>query len=174
MRTTANYFVITMLLIAFNGCDVEPEVPEVGETQNLTANTFPQAQQQIQETLDDIFKSIQKKDADRLISFHHYGPKFTEFKDGEHRTGSVENEAYERGLIEAIDSFDYDLNGLKIDVFGNVGKVTFHADFRPTIGGVVYQQLGQVTLIFVRMGHDWKIVHEHFSPLIAGEGLIDI
>lgn len=168
MRTIVNFFVIGWFLFAVSGCDVEPEATEIVETQNLTANNFPQAQQQIEETLNGIFESIQEKDADRLISFHEYGPKFTEFKDGEHRTGSAENEAYERGLVAAIDSFDYDLNDLKIDVFGNVGKVTFHADFRPTIGGVEYQQLGQVTLIFVRVGKDWKIVHEHFSPLLHG------
>ncbi len=58
------------------------------------------------------------------------------------------------------------MNDLKIDVFqNNVGKVTFHADFRPTIDGQEYQQLAQATLIFIRDGNEWKIVHEHLSPL---------
>ena len=168
MKTTTIPYVFALLLILISGCAKdEAEVPEVLQTADITANEFPQSQAQIEETIDEIFMSIQEKDADRLISFHLYGPKFTEFKDGEHRTGSAENEAAERGLIGAISSFEYDLNDLKIDVFyGNVGKVTFHADFRPTIGGQQFQQLGQVTLIFVRVGKDWKIVHEHFSPLL--------
>lgn len=160
-------YVLVLLLIFLSGCAKgEAQTPKVMQTAAITADEFAQSQSQIEATLDEIFKSIQEKDADKLISFHQYGPKFTEFKDGEHRTGSVENEAYERGLVGAISSFDYDLNDLKIDVYyGNVGKVTFHADFRPTINGELFQQLGQVTLIFVRTGNHWKIVHEHFSPL---------
>lgn len=164
MKTTAIPFVVALFLI-FSGCSKEEEV-EVMPTANLSSNEFAQAQMQIEATLLEIFTSIQEKDADKLISFHAYGPKFTEFKDGEHRTGSVENEAYERGLIAAISGFEYDMNDLKIDVFqNNVGKVTFHADFRPTIDGQEYQQLAQATLIFIRDGNEWKIVHEHLSPL---------
>jgi len=176
MRTTAIYFAMIMFLIAFSGCDVEPEVsevPEFGKTYDLSSNTYPQAQQEIRETLDEIFLSIQEKDVERLASFHAYGPKFTEFQNGEKRVGSAENQAAEAGLLAAISGFNYNLNDLKINVFSNkFAIVTFHADFRPTIEGVEYQQVAQGTLIFVRMGNDWKIVHEHLSPLTAGEELV--
>ena len=33
---------------------------------------------------------------DKLISFHAYGAKFTEFKNGEPRNGDEANETYER------------------------------------------------------------------------------
>lgn len=168
MKTKTIFSVLALVLFLFTGCSKEDsDVQNETQTANLTANEFVQAQAQIEATLLDIFTSIQEKDADRLISFHEYGPKFTEFKDGEHRTGSAENEAYERGLVAAISAFEYDLKDLKIDVFyGNVGKVTFHADFRPTINGETFQILSQATLIFIRVGNDWKIVHEHLSPLI--------
>ncbi|MBA2500787.1 MAG: nuclear transport factor 2 family protein [Chitinophagaceae bacterium] len=46
------------------------------------------------------------------------------------------------------------------------GRHTFHADFRPNIGGHISQIRSGVTLIFVRVDNKWKITHEHFSPLI--------
>ena len=72
---------------------------------------FPQAQQQVMETFGEIAQSIIDNDMDKLISFHAYGPKFTEFKNGQYRNGGEANEQYER------------------DVFGSVFKVEkFGAD----------------------------------------------
>lgn len=168
MKTTKNIFLSGLLIILFCSCEEGySELSSEFSTAGLISNDFSKAESEINKTMTAIMLSIQEKDADKLISFHAYGPKFTEFKDGKPRTGSAENEEYERGLVAAISGFDYDLNDLKIDVFGNdVGKVTFHADFRPTIDGQTHQILSQATLIFVRVGKDWKIVHEHLSPLV--------
>ena len=35
----------------------------------------------------------------KLISFHAYGPKFNEFKNGEPHNGSEANEEYERNVF---------------------------------------------------------------------------
>jgi ketosteroid isomerase-like protein len=161
--------IITLFLalnMFFAGCEENEQVTGNGEENNdIINNEFPESQSEIQEVLNGIFQSIQNKDADKLISYHVYGPKFTEFRDSEPRTGPGANEEYERGLIAAISSFEYDLNDLKIDVFGQVAVVTFHADFRPVIEGNTIQIHGGVTLIFVNTDIGWKITHEHFSPL---------
>ncbi|MGB5229044.1 MAG: nuclear transport factor 2 family protein [Eudoraea sp.] len=172
MKTKSFYQLIVLLILFTTGCS-DDDAPVVVETAtiDLINNTFPEYQAEIQETLDDLFQSIQDKDADKLISFHVYGPKFTEFINGGLRVGSAENEAAERGLVDAISGFEYDLNDLKIDVYGEVAKVTFHADFRPVIGGETYQNNAQITLLFVRIDGLWKITHEHNSPLnIGAEG----
>ncbi|MDZ7692774.1 MAG: nuclear transport factor 2 family protein [Balneolaceae bacterium] len=57
---------------------------------------------------------------------------------------------------------------LKIDVFGDVAVVTFHADFRPTIGDEIVQIWESTTLVFVKVDGAWKITHEHHSPLNVG------
>ncbi len=67
---------------------------------------FPGAQTEIQKVLNGIFVSIQNKDADKLISYHVYDPKFTEFRDGEYGTDAAGNEANERTFVEAISVFD--------------------------------------------------------------------
>lgn len=158
-------FYLLFSIVFFGGCSTEDDL-EPNATADLSTSDFNQAKSEIDETLTAIFTAIDGRDAETLIGFHAYGPKFTEFKDGLARTGSVENEAAERGLVEMISSFGYSLNDLQIDVLsGTVAKVTFHADFRPVIQGVEYQQLAQVTLIFIKQQGGWKIIHEHLSPL---------
>lgn len=135
---------------------------------DLIADQFQESQQEIQTVLDNIFKAINDDDADKLISYHIYSPKFTEFRDSERRFNSQENEDYERGLVGAVSNFDYNLGDLKINVFGDAAVVTFHADFRPTIGDDVVQIWGSTTLVFVKVNGEWKITHEHHSPLNVG------
>ena len=130
---------------------------------DIINDEFPEEKEAIQNVLNGIFKGFDDGDADKVISYHVYSPKFTEFRNADPLFGSAENEAYERGLVGAISAFDYHLGGLKIDVFGAVAIVTFEADFRPTIEGEIYQNWANVTLIFVKVDGSWKITHEHFS-----------
>ncbi|WP_246067768.1 hypothetical protein [Changchengzhania lutea] len=49
---------------------------------NLINAQFPKAEKEVLETFGAIAQSIKDGDIDKLISFHAYGPKFTEFKNG--------------------------------------------------------------------------------------------
>jgi ketosteroid isomerase-like protein len=167
MKAKFSIIAMIFLSIIISACSEDDTVMLEQEKVDLINNTFPEAQAEIQTVLDGIFKSIQENDADKLISYHIYGPKFTEFRDSQYRFGSAENEAYERGLVGAVSGFDYSLDDLRINVFGEVAVVTFHADFRPTIAGEVHQIWGSTTLVFVRVNEEWKITHEHHSPLIV-------
>ncbi|WP_245967283.1 hypothetical protein [Ulvibacterium marinum] len=51
---------------------------------DLLNDQFPEAQQEIMETFGAIAHSLKDGDMDKLISFHAYGPKFTEFKKENH------------------------------------------------------------------------------------------
>lgn len=169
MNTKIHLILIIVLFYFTAGCDVNAENRSNKEQNvDLITDPFLESQQEIQTVLDDIFKAINEGDADKLISYHIYSPKFTEFRDSERRFNSQENEDYERGLVGAVSNFDYNLGDLKINVFGDVAVVTFHADFRPTIGDEVMQIWGSTTLVFVKVNGKWKITHEHHSPLNVG------
>ena len=169
MNTKLHLILTLALLYITAGCDVNAETNKAEEQHvDLITDQFEESQTEIQTVLDGIFKAIQDKDADKLISYHIYGPKFTEFRDSEKRFNSQDNEDYERGLVGAISGFDYNLGDLKINVFGDVAVVTFHADFRPTIGDDIVQIWGSTTLVFVKVDGAWKITHEHHSPLNVG------
>lgn len=167
MKTTANYLVITLLLLFSIGCN-EPETPEVLETQNLTAyNDFQQAQKEVMETWEAIVQSVKQGDLDKLISFHDYSPKFTEFKNGELRNGGEENEAFERGVFGSVtEVVKLEAQDIQIAVYyGNVANMTFHSNFHLKFGDELVIVREQTSLLFVKTKGEWKIVHEHHSPL---------
>lgn len=172
MKTKLTLTVMVILGFLVAGCNEKKSQTPVEEVKiDIVNDEFPEAKEEIKQVLDDIFKSINDDNADQLISYHVYGPKFTEFRNDGPRLDSKGNEEYERGLVGAVSTFDYNLGDLKIDVFGDVAVVTFEADFRPTIEGDINQIWANVTLVFIKVNDSWKITHEHFTqfekPLAA-------
>ena len=107
---------------------------------------------------------------DQLISFHAYGPKFTEFNDG-YAYDSAGNEENERTFFgETVDQGGVErfaaIEGtLKVAVYyGNVANLTFISDFHLRIAGNLHIVNNLITLLFVRTNKGWKMVHEHHSP----------
>lgn len=145
-------------LALLSNCD-KPQV-------DLINDDFPEAQKEIMETFGAIAQSIKDKDLDKLISFHAYGPKFTEFKNGEPRNGDSDNEKHERNVFGSVSEvIKFDAKDLKIAVYGEVANVTFHSDFHLKFGEDVVVVNDQITLLFVKTKDGWKMVHEHHSPL---------
>lgn len=157
---------IVVCALLFVGCDSKKEqvaaIPQV----NIIEDEFPEAQQEIIETFGAIVQSLKDGDLDKLISFHAYGPKFTEFKHGEPRNDGAANEAYEREVFGAVtEVVKFDAKDLAIAVYGDVANVTFHSDFQLKFGEDLVVVNDQITLLFVKTADGWKIVHEHHSPL---------
>ena len=147
---------------------------------SVTHQTYSHAQQEVLKTFEAIGKSISAgagygydgEYMDQLISFHAYGPKFTEFNGGE-SFDSAGNEHNERQLFGE----DIEENGvlqfaavpgtLKVAVYyGNVANLTFTSDFilmHKEYGEITVNNL--ITLLFVKTKGKWKLVHEHHSPV---------
>jgi ketosteroid isomerase-like protein len=53
-------------------------------------------------------------------------------------------------------------------VYGNVGISTFYLVGSVTAGGNTTKGTWRVTEVWVKQGNDWKEVHHHESPLLAG------
>jgi ketosteroid isomerase-like protein len=56
-------------------------------------------------------------------------------------------------------------DALKIDVFGDVGIATFILDYSYNSGGETRHAKERATMVFVKKGGSWKIVHEHLSAI---------
>ena len=194
MKSKLVLSVILTSFLFFNGCsDNEDNVQESGLTsQDLSSSksssefrsssvisqTFPEAQQEVLETFGAIAGSIiagagngaDGMYMDQLISFHAYGPKFTEFNDGQ-AFDSAGNEANERGFFgETVDPggvvhFGAMEGSLKVAVYyGNVANLTFISDFHLMINEELHIVNNLITLLFVKTKGQWKMVHEHHSP----------
>jgi ketosteroid isomerase-like protein len=160
MRRNLKFTVLTFLLLSITSC--------IGQSSKVDVlnDQFPEAQQEIMETYEEIIQSIKEGNIDKLISMHAYGPKFTEFKNGELRNGSKENEIYERKTFSAVtEVVKFDSNNLQIAVYGDVANVTFHSDFEFKFGEDIVVVNDQISLLFLKTEKGWKIVAEHHSPL---------
>jgi len=146
---------------------------------SVTDQTYPEAQAEVLETFGAIAESIilgagqgyGGEYMDQLISFHAYGPKFVEFNNGE-SFDSAGNEDGERQLfgedleIGGVTKFAYIEGSLNIAVYyGNVANLTFISDFELIIGGELHPVKNLITLLFVKTKGEWKMVHEHHSPV---------
>lgn len=153
---------ITLTLIAVYGLSLSYINAQV----DLINDEFPEAKQEVMNTFGAIAQSIKDGNIDKLIEFHAYGPKFTEFKNGEARNGGEANEAHERNVFGSVtEVVKFEAKNLQIAVYGKVANVTFHSDFHLKFGEDLVIVNDQITLLFVKTNAGWKMVHEHHSPL---------
>ncbi len=133
---------------------------------DLVNDEFPEAKQEVIDTFIAIAESIKEGQIDKLIAFHAYGPKFTEFKNGESRNGGKANETHERAVFGSVtEVVKFDAKDLQVAVYGDVANLTFHSDFQLKFGDDLIVVNDQITLLFVNTDDGWKMVHEHHSPL---------
>jgi ketosteroid isomerase-like protein len=128
-----------------------------------------EAQIQVRQRLEEIWPTAAARDFERLESFHLYGPTFTEFKEGKPRGGAASCAAGERAFFSRLEKQIVAMNDLAINVVGDVAIATFNGHFTGQIAGNAVGVDQQCTMVFTRVGDDWKIIHEHMSP-IGGPG----
>jgi len=132
---------------------------------DLATDPYPDAQAQVKKRLNDIWTNMAAKDLTKQESFHLYGPKFTEFKDDQARGDAEANKKGEKEIIGALTDPKVEMKDLAIAVYGDTAIATFNGDFSGKIGGKPIAMKQASTMVFVKYRGDWKIVHEHFSPI---------
>ncbi len=167
MKTKFTLTCIVVFGFLIIGCKQKEQTPVIEEVKiDIINDEFPEAKQEVIETFEAIAQSIKDGDIDKLISFHAYGPKFTEFKNGEPHNGSKANEEHERTIFSSVtEVVKLDANDVKVAVYGDVANMTFHSDFHLKFGDDLVVVNDQITLLFVKTDEGWRIVHEHHSPL---------
>jgi len=104
-------------------------------------------------------------DVDTLAAHHLNTDKFTRFGgDRFERVGYDECIAVETAFFSAVKDLEWDMQGLKIDVFGDVAVVTVTPEFSFTLDGQAAEGATRLTLVFLKTDDGWKIVHEHGTP----------
>lgn len=165
MKTKLTITALIICALCITGCNNDDEettkMPEI----DLINPEFAEAKQEVIATWDAIEQSLRDGDMDKLIAFHAYGPKFTEYINAEAVKDGVANEAYERAAFGAVtEVVKFDTEGFKVAVYGDVANLTFQSDFHLKFGNDLVVVNEQTSLLFVRTNNGWKIVHEHHSP----------
>jgi ketosteroid isomerase-like protein len=160
-RINSNIWLIaSALALAFlgSGCASVPAAdPQAND---------PVEKAQIENRLQDIFAAAAAKDFTRLDSYHLYGPKFTKFSGSSpERLDAAAGRKGEHAGLGAINGLKMRADGLRIDVFDNVGIATFILDYSFDSAGVTMHAKERTTMVFVKESGAWKIAHEHLSPI---------
>lgn len=166
MKTTLALRVLITSSLLFLACnDGEDDQVIDPAPEDLINTDYPEAKQELIDTWAALEKSLREGDIDRLISFHGYSPKFTEYKNGDAVNGADANEAFEQSTFGAVtEVVKFDTEDFHIAVYGDVANMTFQTDFHLKFGDDLVVINEQTTLLFVKTNDGWKIVHEHHSP----------
>jgi len=193
MKTKLVLAVMITSFFLLNGCSNNDSVEE-SEMASKSKNdgskgsseihrAYPKEEAEVLATFGAIGASIMEnsgtgyENMDELISFHEYGPMFTEFNYDFNGNGFLTddegNEDHERMLFgeivkqDGVKQFAALPGTLKVAVYyGNVANLTFISDFvldTNPLGEITVNNL--ITLLFVKTKGEWKMVHEHHSPL---------
>lgn len=147
---------VLVLAIACAGCASPPATRQHSNHSDETA--------QIKRRLAEIFDAAQKKEMDRLDSYHLYGGAFTKFAPGPlGRQDAMAARAGEHDGLGSVSRLSMQADDLKIDIFRDVGIATFILNYSFQAGTNMIEKSERSTLVFVKDRGEWKIVHEHFS-----------
>ena len=122
----------------------------------------------VAKVVDAIHDAAEKKDVARLESLHAYGPRFTKFEDdGLGRQDANAGKKGERDAFTGVKAVAMHIDDLKIDVFGVAAVATCLLRYSVDVGSEKIAGVDRATIVFVKDGGSWKIVHEHLSPFKA-------
>lgn len=153
-----NVFVVaTIAALMLGGCASAPREKNAAP---------PKAAREITARLLEIIDACQKKDFERLESYHLYGPQFTKFStESAMRLEADAARKGERDGLSAVNGLAMRADDLKIDVFGKAGIATFVLSYSFKVDDQTIEKQAKTTMVFVKEGKQWRIAHEHLSAI---------
>ena len=149
-----NLFVIVCIIIVAMGC----------QSTDKSADSF-KTEEELRTIIKQIWVDVVSGDLEALRSTHLNSHKFSKFGPRVSTRQDVKstNETETEHVLSISDA-SFELEDIKIDLFGDVAVTTFYNNYSFTKNNSKVQGKGRVTLVFLNTEEVWKIVHEHSSP----------
>ncbi len=117
------------------------------------------------------FEAGKNKDLGALGGFHSSRDSFSKFDENPPyiRQNSEEAFVYEQAAFANISDYSYQIEDLRIDLFGDAAVSTFYLTYKGmfvndySFEGSPVGSRARVTMVLSRTGQGWKIAHEHLS-----------
>ncbi len=130
--------------------------------QDLIGDSFPEAQAELRDVVMSIAKDAMEGNIEGLQAIHLDSDKFTKFGPRNFDRQDVKStNTSEATFFGSVQNMNYEAKELKVDVFGEIGIVTYYPKVSFVKDGEQKGVSGRQTLVFLRTGNGWKIVHEH-------------
>jgi ketosteroid isomerase-like protein len=129
-----------------------------------------QERREVEAFLRSFFEAGKEKDLTSLMDFHS-AVGFTKFDDNPPFTRQNSEDAFihEQAAFANISDYQYEIEDLKIDIFGETAVATFYLTYKGvfvndySFEGMTVGSRSRVTMVLARFRGTWKMVHEHFS-----------
>ncbi len=117
------------------------------------------------------FEAGKNKDFAALSSLHSSRDSFTKFDENPPFARQRLDEAfvYEQAAFANISDYSYQIDDLKVDIFGEAAVATFHLSYKGmfvndySFEGSPVSSRARVTMVLSKTQQGWKIAHEHVS-----------
>lgn len=125
---------------------------------------MPNAEAEVRERVKDILDAAEKKDFDRLDSYHLFSAQFSKFGTvGATREDAETARKSEHDSLAAATGLEMRADDLKIDVFGDAAVATCLLKSSVMTATGRSEKPARATFVLVNDRGSWKIVHEHLS-----------
>lgn len=120
----------------------------------------------VREAFDSLVDGIRRADADAVMKLFWNSPQLVLFNNNGTVTKSWEQaRSNRRSLYAKVKDVKLDLRDVRVRLLGPAAAlVTCLWDQSQTADGQPEHATGRLTLVYQKVGADWKIVHTHTSP----------
>ena len=127
----------------------------------------------VEKLIRAFFDTGKSKDLTSLADFHAPRELFTKFDEGAPYTRQDSEEAFihEQAAFANISDYEYSIDDLRIDLFGDIAIATFYLAYSGmfindySFEGSPVRAKTRVTMALARTSRGWKLVHEHLSRM---------
>lgn len=134
----------------------------VAVAQGNNASSYLQAEEELRAAVQSIAEDAMSANIKGLQAIHLKSEKFSKFGPRSFDRQDLEStNKSEAAFFSSVTGMQYEARDLKIDVFDDVGIVTYYPHLTFVKDGEKLEVEGRQTLVFLRTPDGWKIVHEH-------------
>ena len=127
----------------------------------------------VESTIRAFFEAGKSKDLAALAGFHASRDLFTKFDENPPYTRQNSDEAfvYEQAAFANISDYAYSVDGLRIDLLGDVAIASFYLNYTGmfvndySFEGSPVRARTRASIVLARTPKGWKMVHQHFSRI---------
>ncbi|MBV9926303.1 MAG: DUF3225 domain-containing protein [Acidobacteria bacterium] len=121
---------------------------------------------QVREAFDSLVDGIRRADAAAVSKLYWNSPQLTVFNNNGTVTKSYEQARSNReSLYAKVSDVKLDVRDVRVKTLGpSAALVTCLWDQTQTAGGQSEHATGRLSIVYQKVGADWKIVHTHTSP----------
>jgi uncharacterized protein (TIGR02246 family) len=165
------FFFITSLVVVLSasafaqGVSIEQPTPPRPRPRQPAAGDAAQARA-VREAFDSLVDGIRRADAAAVAKLYWNSPQLTVFNNNGTVTKSYEQARSNReSLYAKVSDVKLDVRDVRVKTLGPSGAlVTCLWDQSQTTDGQPEHATGRLSIVYQKVGADWKIVHTHTSP----------